>query len=293
MKDKTTHKTAGGVVEPLKMDGLTTSDPAAQGGAPLEFQHYRSHDGIKKLPPGPGAKALLMGDQIPGLEQTKSENFKTTVGFYDPVRDVQPNTPSGPAALTVAPRDPNKVRNKMDPWQDMGDNGIEIVPLSLEEEDDAEEQQVEKARRIVPELIQEYQMVRSIPPIPPVNINRIGANESEKQEQQPLREPVEIDEHLITSHFIDFNPTLFPIPEVQELHIELHASGEAPDHNPEVLKVAGLEHILGSKEEELNFLPKLGELITFPPEPGEEVNWMFPYSVMERFVESPRTHSKP
>lgn len=292
MKEKIkSSKTAAAGVEFLKMDGLTKADPAMMGGSAAGDPWVdRAHDGIKKYRPGPGAKAILMTDQIPGLDQTKTENFKPVVGFYDPVRDVQPSTPSAPAPLSIAPRDPTKVKVQRDPWVDMADNGQEVYPASVEVTEEGEENGEEQVRRLIPKLVQNFQEAPSVVPMKPVNINTIGsAQEKESdEEEQPLRKPTEIDQHIVTNHFIEINPTFFPIEEVKDLHLELHASGQAADHNPEVLKVAGLEHILGNKEEELNFLPKIAELITFPPEPGEEENWMFPYDIKERFVESPR-----
>lgn len=270
---------------PIKIDGLTTPDPAAQGGARSTLDPWKdgANDGKKPIVQTPKARELMTSQPSGDLSTKKPSNFTDIViaqSLYDPVRDVQPSTPSGPAPAATSTGDP---------WFDAGDNGREVYPNSQD-----------KTKKWIKNIVEKMQGVRTYPPIPALNLNAIGSTEEGTEEdseelqpaEEPLRNPSELDQHLVANHYMEFNPTLYPVDAIQDLHMELHASGQAADHNPEVTKVASLNYILGSKDEELNFLPVVSRLIEFPPVPGQEENWMFPYAIQERFVESPKNRGR-
>lgn len=269
---------------PIKIDGLTTSDPAAQGGARSTLDPWKdkANDGKMPILKTPQVRQLMTSEPMGDMSTRRPADNQDVLihsGAYDPVRDVQPSTPSAPAPAATPTGDP---------WFDAGDNGREVYPNLRD-----------KTKNWIKEIVEKMQGVRTYPPIPAVNLNTIGSVEKVAEEsseelqpaEEPLRNPNELDQHLVVNHYIDFNSTLYPVDAVKDLHLELHQSGQGSDHNPEVLKLANFQHVLGDKEQELNFLPKISELVDFPPNPGEEGNSMFPYSFQEgheRFVESPK-----
>lgn len=246
MKDKSTHKTANGAVEFLKLDGLTSSDPAMLGGSPIKIRPYRGHDGIVRILPDEHAADILISDEAGDLSQTKSENFKL-VAFYDPVRDVQPRTPSGPTPET----NPEAIRLG-DPWIDQGDNGIESYPgkgdlqrkrlencLFEQEAEEEEEQKEALTGAPAAKVIQRTQLADPSTGFGgATDINKIGQTEAE-QPLEPLRKPTDLDIHLVVNHYLQDNPTFYPIDQIKDFHLSLHMQGQS-DHNPEVLRLANI-----------------------------------------------------
>ena len=211
--------------------GIGNAMPAGQGGAPIgDPWKDKANDGRKVLLPQPGQDVsdLMTSEPIVELDTVRPSNFKSLLirpdspapkqfhGFYDPVRDVTPATKSAPAP------DAQGVVN--DPWADLGDNGIGSA-IDLNDP---------RIRKFIQHMQITFPEAGFFPGV--TDINKVGANE----ELQPLREPAAIDKHLVVNHFIEENTTVYPIELVNQLHESMHAQGQAPDHNPEVLRVANI-----------------------------------------------------
>lgn len=224
--------------------GIGNAAPEGQGGAPGQ-RPIRLKNGIPQVDPYPDsandgfspipvediqdADALMTSEPLPELDTVKPSNmrsllirdprvsnFKTIGNFYDPVRDVTPATKGAPA--------PAAQGVVGDPWVDLGDNGI-ITNLNLNDPE---------MRKLFLHLQATFPEIGFFPGA--TDINKVG-----KEEELPsLRDPADIDKHLVMRHNVTENTTVYPIPMIDELHLQMHAQGQTPDHNPEVLKVANI-----------------------------------------------------
>lgn len=214
------------------VDGVETVDPWPDG----------SNDGSQPIIPDEDVSDIMTADEIAGFDNTRPSDNKTLlvtdglqrktpqqteketvpraislVSFIDVVRDVSPSGQRAPA-----PGDTGIVG---DPWVDLGDNGI-VVNFDLSDP-------------LVREFIEAMQMTFPAAGFFPgvTDINKVG---KEEEEREPLREPNELDKHMVLNHNIQANTTLYPIDMVKQYHMNMHASGMAPDHNPETLRVANI-----------------------------------------------------
>lgn len=248
----------------LDQNGEVITDPWTDG----------SNDGSQPIliPEGTDVGELMSSDPIVGLDSTNSSDFRprlmprqvdkndsqrlrtrtiqpaaSTTAMYDPVRDVTPATRIAPAPLQYTDNDEEiRERKPMDPWTEMGDNGITID--STESDRKAQEDKEREARGEEPEQdengkkIVQLLMLDGQSAFPQgfqglTDGNRIAAAQDELI---PLRDPNDLDKHLVITHRIEENPTLYPVDLVKQLHLSMHSSGEASDHNPETLRVANI-----------------------------------------------------
>lgn len=187
-----------------------------------------SNDGFKPIDPETieDAGELMSSDPIIGLESIDSATFKPKVmprypgqrrALYDPVRDVTPATKSAPA--------PAAQGVVGDPWTDLGDNGI-VTNLDLSDP-------------MIKKFLEHMQITFPAAGFFPgaTDINKVGAD---VEELPSLREPNDLDKHIVVNHQLPQNTTVYPVDLVKQLHLSLHAEGQSSDHNPEVLRVANI-----------------------------------------------------
>lgn len=209
--------------------GIGKAAPEGQGGAPVgDPWRDKANDGFRPFTREEidDARDLMTSEPIVELDTTRPSNSRQLIirpdspkqirGFYDPVRDVTPATKSAPAPAAGPVGDP---------WTDLADNGIGF-PINLNDP---------QMRKFILHMQMTFPDAGFFPGV--TDINKVG---QEEEELQPLRDPNDLDKHLVVNHDVEANTTLYPPELVEQLHQDMHAQGQALNHTPEVLRVANI-----------------------------------------------------